>query len=159
MQARASSSALPTTSGQGRHRLPVGSAKTWLQQQYVETSEEPPQQQYPLVVDPFIGNVRLTKVLMDGAAASRSSTSRPSGSYRLIYPRSGPVRRLFTGSSPGNVSNPSDNSICPSCFGTPSNFRRETLTFEVVGFRGTYYAVLGRPCYAKLRAPRGGVNR
>jgi hypothetical protein len=31
---RASSSALPTTSGQGRHRLPVGSAKTWLQQQY-----------------------------------------------------------------------------------------------------------------------------
>jgi hypothetical protein len=32
----------------------------------------------------------------------------------------------------------------------PSNFRRETLTFEVVGFRGTYHAVLGRPCYAKF---------
>jgi hypothetical protein len=31
---RASSSALTTTSGQGRHRLPVGSARTWLQQQY-----------------------------------------------------------------------------------------------------------------------------
>jgi hypothetical protein len=31
---RASSAALPTTSGQGRHRLPVGSARTWLQQQY-----------------------------------------------------------------------------------------------------------------------------
>jgi hypothetical protein len=26
----------------------------------------------------------------------------------------------------------------------------ETLTFEVVGFRGTYHAVLGRPCYAKF---------
>jgi hypothetical protein len=38
----------------------------------------------------------------------------------------------------------------PVCFGTPSNFRRETLTFEVVGFRGTYHAVLGRPCYAKF---------
>jgi hypothetical protein len=36
------------------------------------------------------------------------------------------------------------------CFGTPSNFRRETLTFEVVGFRGTYHAVLGRPCYVKF---------
>jgi hypothetical protein len=36
------------------------------------------------------------------------------------------------------------------CFGTPSNFRKETLTFEVVGFRGTYHAVLGRPCYAKF---------
>jgi hypothetical protein len=31
---RASSSALPTTSGQGRHQLPVGLARTWLQQQY-----------------------------------------------------------------------------------------------------------------------------
>jgi hypothetical protein len=31
---RASSTALRTTSGQGRHRLPVGSARTWLRQQY-----------------------------------------------------------------------------------------------------------------------------
>jgi hypothetical protein len=38
----------------------------------------------------------------------------------------------------------------PVCFGTPSNFRKETLTFEVVGFQGTYHAVLGRPCYAKF---------
>jgi hypothetical protein len=38
----------------------------------------------------------------------------------------------------------------PVCFETPSDFRRETLTFEVVGFQGTYHAVLGRPCYAKF---------
>jgi hypothetical protein len=31
---RASSTALPTTSGQGRHRLLVGSARTWMRQQY-----------------------------------------------------------------------------------------------------------------------------
>jgi hypothetical protein len=31
---RASSFALPTTSGQGHHRLLVGSARTWLRQQY-----------------------------------------------------------------------------------------------------------------------------
>jgi hypothetical protein len=37
-------------------------------------------------------------------------------------------------------------------FGDPSNFRKETLTFEVVGFRGTYHTVLGRPCYAKFMA-------
>jgi hypothetical protein len=36
------------------------------------------------------------------------------------------------------------------CFGTPSNFRKETLTFEVVEFRGTYHTVLGRLCYAKF---------
>ena len=39
----------------------------------------------------------------------------------------------------------------PVCFGTPSNYRKEVLTFEVVGFKGTYHAILGRPCYAKFR--------
>lgn len=35
-------------------------------------------------------------------------------------------------------------------FRGPINFRWEVLTFEVVGFRGTYHAVLGRSCYAKF---------
>jgi hypothetical protein len=34
----------------------------------------------------------------------------------------------------------------------PNNFCKETLTFEVVGFRGAYHAILGRPCYAKFMA-------
>ena len=33
-----------------------------------------------------------------------------------------------------------------------TNYRMETLTFEVVGFHGTYHAILGRPCYAKFMA-------
>ena len=33
-----------------------------------------------------------------------------------------------------------------------ANFRKETLTFEVVGFRGTYHAIIGRPGYAKFMA-------
>jgi hypothetical protein len=40
----------------------------------------------------------------------------------------------------------------PVCFDTPANFRKETLTFEVVGFHGTYYAILRRPCYARFMA-------
>jgi hypothetical protein len=42
---RASSTASPTMSGQGRHRLPVGSARTWLQQRYFSArcqSHQPP---------------------------------------------------------------------------------------------------------------------
>jgi len=38
------------------------------------------------------------------------------------------------------------------CFGTVANFTKETLTFEVVGFRGTYHAIIGRPGYAKFMA-------
>jgi hypothetical protein len=42
---RASSTASPTMSGQGRHRLLVGSARTWLQRQYFSArcrSHQPP---------------------------------------------------------------------------------------------------------------------
>jgi hypothetical protein len=40
----------------------------------------------------------------------------------------------------------------PVTFGDPANYRTETLTFEVVGFHGSYHAILGRPCYAKFMA-------
>jgi hypothetical protein len=38
----------------------------------------------------------------------------------------------------------------PVTFGHVQNFRTETLTFEVVGFSGTYHAILGRLTYAKF---------
>jgi hypothetical protein len=40
----------------------------------------------------------------------------------------------------------------PVTFGDLSNFRKETLTFEIVGFCGTYHAMLGWPCYVKFMA-------
>jgi hypothetical protein len=40
----------------------------------------------------------------------------------------------------------------PITFGDLQNFCTETLTFEVVGFSGTYHAILGRPTYAKFMA-------
>jgi hypothetical protein len=58
----------------------------------------------------------------------------------------------FHGIVPGKRVLPLGQLDLPVCFGTPSNFHREILTFEVVGFRGTYHAVLGRPCYAKFMA-------
>ena len=38
----------------------------------------------------------------------------------------------------------------PVTFGDLTNYRMETLTFEVVGFHGTYHAILGSPCYMKF---------
>ena len=40
----------------------------------------------------------------------------------------------------------------PITFEDPSNYRMETLTFEVVGFLETYHTILGRPCYVKFMA-------
>ena len=40
----------------------------------------------------------------------------------------------------------------PITFGDQFIYRTKTLTFEVVGFPGTFDTILGRPCYAKFMA-------
>jgi hypothetical protein len=107
---------------------------------------------YPLVVDPIISNVRLSKVLMDGGTSLNiiyAEALELSGVDRSeIWAGAAP----FHGIAPGKRILPLGQIDLPVCFGTPSNFRKETLVFEVVGFRGTYHVVLGRPCYAKFMA-------
>jgi hypothetical protein len=105
---------------------------------------------YPLIVDPIIGNVRLSKVLMDGGS-----------SLNIIYAETLELlgvdqSEVWAGAAPFHGITPEKRILplgwidLPVCFGTPFNSRKETLTFEVVGFRGTYHAVLGIPCYAKF---------
>jgi hypothetical protein len=105
---------------------------------------------YPLVVDPIIGNVKLTKVLMDGGSSLNIIYAETLGLLRIDLSSVRAGAAPFHGIIPGKRVQPLGQLDLPVCFGTPSNFRRETLTFEVVGFRGTYHAVLGRPCYAKF---------
>jgi hypothetical protein len=106
--------------------------------------------QYPLVVDPIIGNVRLSKVLMYGGSNLNIIYAE---TLELLGVDRSEIRASaapFHGIALGKRILPLVQIDLPVCFGTPSNFRKETLTFEVVGFRGTYHAVLGRPCYAKF---------
>jgi len=58
----------------------------------------------------------------------------------------------FHGVVPGKKVLPVDRIDLSVCFGTTANFKKETLTFEVVGFRCTYHAIVGRPGYAKFMA-------
>ena len=37
-------------------------------------------------------------------------------------------------------------------FGNPTNFRKETLDFEVVDWKSQYHAILGRPAFARFMA-------
>jgi hypothetical protein len=107
---------------------------------------------YSLVVDPVIGNARLTKVLMDGGSSLNIIYAETLGLLGIDLSMIRVVAAPFHGIVPGKHVLPLGQLDLPVCFGTPSNFRKETLTFEVVGFRGTYHAVLGRPCYAKFMA-------
>jgi hypothetical protein len=63
-----------------------------------------------------------------------------------------PSTTPFHGVAPGKRVQPLGQIDLPVWFGTPSNYRKEMLTFEVVGFRGVYHAILGRPSYAKFMA-------
>jgi len=63
-----------------------------------------------------------------------------------------PSKSPFHGVAPGKRVQPLGQIDLPVCFGTTANFRKEVLTFEVVGFRGAYHDILCRPCYAKFMA-------
>jgi hypothetical protein len=107
---------------------------------------------YPLVIDPIISNVRLSKVLMDEGSSLNIIYAE---TLELLGVDRSEVRAgaaPFHGIKPGKRIRPLGRIDLPVCFGTPSNFRKEALTFEVVRFRGTYHAMLGRPCYAKFMA-------
>jgi hypothetical protein len=107
---------------------------------------------YPLIVDPVIGNTRLTKVLMDGGSSLNIIYAETLGLLEIDLSTIQVGAAPFHGIVPGKRVLPLGQLDLPVCFGTPSNIQKETLTFEVVGFRGTYHAVLGRPCYAKFMA-------
>jgi hypothetical protein len=93
---------------------------------------------YPLVVDPVIGNARLSKVLMDGGSNLNVIYAETLGLLGIDLSTIRVGAAPFHGIVPGKRVLPLGQLDLPVCFGTPSNFRKETLTFEVVGFRGTY---------------------
>ncbi|XP_066323931.1 uncharacterized protein [Miscanthus floridulus] len=63
-----------------------------------------------------------------------------------------PSKVPFYGIVPGKEAMPLGRIWLNVTFGQPDNFRKEPLTFEVVDFPDIYYALLGRPCFAKFMA-------
>jgi hypothetical protein len=104
--------------------------------------------QYPLVVDPVIGNTQFSKVLMDGGSSLNILYAHTLRLLGIGLDQLRPNTTPFHGVAPGKRDQPLGQIDLPVWFSTLDNFRKETLTFEVVGFRGAYHTILGRPCYA-----------
>ena len=102
---------------------------------------------YPLVVDPIIGTKRLIKVLMDGGSGLNIMYAKMLDAMGIDRARIRPTRAPFHDIVPGKQAVPLGQIDLPIIFRDPTNYRMETLTFEVVKFHGTYHAILGRPCY------------
>jgi hypothetical protein len=103
----------------------------------------PNSRQYPLVVNPIIGNTRFSKVLMDGGSSINIMYAPALELMGISTKDLAPSKSSFHGVAPGKRVLPLGKIDLPICFGTPTNFRREVLTFEVVGFKGSYHAILG----------------
>jgi hypothetical protein len=108
---------------------------------------------FPLVLDPVVAEVRLTKVLIDGGSGLNlvfASTLRKMGldlSGMLV-----PSKSPFYGIVPGNAVHPLGTLVLPVTFGTRENYRIEFIKFEVANFESSYHAILGRPALAKFMA-------
>jgi hypothetical protein len=104
------------------------------------------------VVDPVIENARFSKVLMDGGSSLNILYAHALHLLGIGLDQLRPSTMPFHGVAPGKRVQPHGQIDLPVWFGTPDNYRKETLTFEVVGFRGVCHAILGRPCYTKFMA-------
>jgi hypothetical protein len=108
---------------------------------------------FPLVLDPVVAEVRLTKVLIDGGSGLNltfASTLRKMGLdlTDMLIPSKSP----FYGIVPGNAAHPVGIVVLPVTFGTRENYRTEFIKFEVANFESSYHAILGRPILAKFMA-------
>ena len=95
------------------------------------------------MVDPIIGMKRLTKVLMDGGSGLNIMYSETLDTMGIDRARIQPTGAPFHGIVPGKQAMPLGQINLPITFGGLSNYWIEALTFEVVGFHGTYHAIMG----------------
>ena len=104
------------------------------------------------MVDPIIGRKQLTKVLMDGGSGLNIMDAKMLDAMGIDRSRVRPTEAPFHGVVLGKQFVPLGQIDLPVTFGDLTNYRTNTLTFEVVRFHGTYHAILGRLCYVKFRA-------
>ena len=104
------------------------------------------------MVDPIFRTKQHTKVLMDRGGCLNIMYAETLDAMGIDRARIQPTRASFHGIMPRKQAMPLGQIDLPVIFGGLSNYRIETLTFEVVGFHGTYHVILGRPCYAKFMA-------
>jgi hypothetical protein len=89
--------------------------------------------QYPLVVDPVIGNAWFSKVLMDGGSSLNILYAHTLRLMEVGLDQLQPSTTPFHGVASGKRVQPLRQIDPPVWFGTPDNFHKETLTFKVVG--------------------------
>ena len=63
-----------------------------------------------------------------------------------------PTKTTFKGVIPGKEARCTGSTTLEVVFGSPDNFRREYLIFDIVPFCNGYHALLGRTAFARFNA-------
>jgi hypothetical protein len=93
---------------------------------------------------------RIHQVLMDAGSGINVLYASTLDDMGILRSQLRSSTAPFHGVVPRMEALPIEQIDLPVTFGDLRNFHTETLTFEVVGFLGTYHAVLGRSAYVKF---------
>jgi hypothetical protein len=116
--------------------------------------------QYPLVVDPVIGNARFSKVLMDGGSNLNILYAHTLRLLGIGLGQLRPSTTPFHGVALGKRVQPLGQIDLSVWFGTPSNYRKEMLTFKVVGLGARTTPYLGGPATpSSWQSPTTPISR
>ncbi|KAI5018735.1 hypothetical protein ZWY2020_043623 [Hordeum vulgare] len=119
-------------------------------------ADHPPQIDNPgdlaLVMAPQVGGYTLSKVLMDGGSSINILYYDTFWWMNFDEKDLMPSTTVFHGIFPGKSAYPVGRIKLNVAFSDESNYMSESLMFEVVKIKSPYYALFGRPAYARFMA-------
>jgi hypothetical protein len=92
------------------------------------------------------------KVFMDGGSSLNLIYADTLRKIKIPMNDLLPMETSFHGIIPGKPTYPLGAINLDVIFGTPANFRKEKIEFEVVDWPSQYHAILGRPVFARFMA-------
>jgi hypothetical protein len=121
-----------------------------------DRSDHPPKIPRPghhaLVLEAQIGGFTSKKVFMDGGSSLNLIYADMLRKIKIPMDKLLPTETSFHGIVPGKPTYPLGAIHLDVIFGTPANFRKEKIEFEVVDWPLQYHAILGRPTFARFMA-------
>ena len=105
-----------------------------------------------LVLEAQIGGYNMSKVFMDGGSGLNLLFANTMRAMGLTVDMLKESDTGFHGIIPTRPAYSLGKTSLDVVFGTPSNFRKEKIEFEVVDWESQYHAILGRPAFAKFMA-------
>ncbi|KAK1661583.1 hypothetical protein QYE76_049742 [Lolium multiflorum] len=105
-----------------------------------------------LVLEAQIGGYNMSKVFMDGGSGLNLLFANTMKAMGLTVDMLRESDTGFHDIIPTRPAYSLGKTTLDVVFGTPTNFRREKIEFEVVDWESQYHAILGRPAFAKFMA-------